>query len=98
MVRRHLDRSETRPLEQTREIKALRKDLEAFPADDSITFAKMQNIATDRLIGRDTAGSGNPEEISLATSLEFTGSGGIQRSALTGDVTASAGSNTTTIA
>jgi hypothetical protein len=98
MARRHLDRSETRPLEQTREIKALRKDLEAFPADDSITFAKMQNIATDRLIGRDTAGSGNPEEISLATSLEFTGSGGIQRSALTGDVTASAGSNTTTIA
>lgn len=67
-------------------------------ADDSVTFAKMQNIGTDTLIGRDTAGTGDPESISLATSLEFTGSGSIQRSALTGDVTASAGSNATTIA
>lgn len=67
-------------------------------ADNSITFAKMQDIASDRLIGRDAAGSGDPTEISLATSLEFTGSNSIQRSALTGDVTASAGSNTTAIA
>lgn len=67
-------------------------------ADDSITFAKMQNINTDRLIGRDTAASGDPEEISLNATLEFTGAGAIQRAALTGDVTASAGSNATTIA
>lgn len=66
-------------------------------AADAVTFAKMQNIATDRLIGRDTAASGDPEEISIGGGLEFTGAGGIQRSALTGDVTASAGSNTTTI-
>lgn len=79
MARRHLDRSETRPLEQTREIKALRKDLEAFPADDSITFAKIQDIATDRLIGRDTAASGDPEEISVGGGLEFSGLGGIQQ-------------------
>jgi hypothetical protein len=58
----------------------------------------MQEIATDRLIGRDTAGSGDPEEISVSGGLEFTGGPGIQRSALTGDVTAPAGSDVTTIA
>lgn len=66
--------------------------------DDAITFAKMQNIATDRLLGRDTASSGNVEELTVGGGVEFTGSGGVQRSALTGDVTASAGSGSTTIA
>lgn len=66
--------------------------------NDVVTFAKMQNITSDRLLGRDTASSGDPEEIALATSLEWSGSGSIQRSALTGDVTASAASNATTIA
>ncbi len=66
--------------------------------DDEITFARMQNITTDRLLGRDTASTGNVEEIGVSGGLEFTGSGGIQRSALTGDVTATAGSNATTIA
>jgi len=56
------------------------------------------NITTDRLIGRDTAGTGETEQLTVGGGLEFTGSGGIQRSALTGDVTASAGSGTTTIA
>jgi hypothetical protein len=64
----------------------------------SVTFAKMQSISTDRLVGRDSASSGAPEQLTVGGGLEFTGSGGIQRSALTGDVTASAGSNTTTIA
>jgi hypothetical protein len=32
----------------------------------------MQDIATNRLLGRDTAGTGNVEEISLATGLVFT--------------------------
>lgn len=72
--------------------------IEAAVKDSSITFAKMQDIATDRLVGRDTASTGDPEEISVGGGLEFSGSGGIQRSALTGDVTASAGSNATTIA
>jgi len=54
-------------------------------------------VATDRLLGRDTAGSGVAEELTVGGGIEFTGSGGIQRSALTGDVTASAGSNSTTI-
>lgn len=66
--------------------------------DDAVTFAKFQNIATDRLIGRDTAGTGDSEEISVSGGLEWTGGPGIQRSALTGDVTATAGSNSTTIA
>ena len=66
--------------------------------NDAVTFAKMQNIATDRLIGRDAATTGDPEEISLNATLEFTGAGAVQRAALTGDVTATAGSNATTIA
>ena len=56
------------------------------------------NVTTDRLIGRDTAATGESEQLTVGGGIEFTGSGGIQRSALTGDVTASAGSNTTAIA
>jgi hypothetical protein len=67
-------------------------------ADNSITFAKIQDISTDVLIGRDTAATGDPEEIGVGGGIEFTGSKAIQRSALTGDVTATAGSNATTIA
>ncbi len=67
-------------------------------SDGSVSLAKMANINTDRLIGRDTAGTGVPEEISLNATLSFTGAGAIQRAALTGDVTAAAGSNATTIA
>jgi len=44
------------------------------------------------------AGTGNVTTISLDTTLEFTGSDVIRRAALTGDVTATAGSNATTIA
>lgn len=67
--------------------------------DDQVTYAKLQNVsATDRLLGRDTASAGNVEELSVGGGLEFTGSGGIQRSALTGGVTATAGSNATTVA
>src|SRR4051812_32448811 len=33
--------------------------------NDAITFAKLQNIATDTLIGRATAGTGDPESIAL---------------------------------
>jgi hypothetical protein len=67
--------------------------------NDVVTYAKLQNIsATDRLLGRDTASAGDAEELTVGGGVEFTGSGGIQRSALTGDVTASAGSGSTTIA
>lgn len=66
--------------------------------DLAVTYAKIQNVTTDRLLGRDTSPAGQVQEIVVTGGLEFTGSGGIQRSALTGDVTASAGSTTTTIA
>lgn len=65
---------------------------------NGVTFAKIQQVSTDRLVGRDTAGTGNLEQLTVTGGVEFTGAGGIQRSALTGDVTASAGSNATTIA
>jgi hypothetical protein len=67
-------------------------------ANQAITFARMQNISTDTLIGRDSPGSGSPREISILGGIEFTGGNQLQRSALTGDVTATAGSNTTIIA
>jgi len=67
-------------------------------ASNAITVAKMADLATDRLLGRDTAGTGDPEALTVSGGLEFSGSGGIQRSALTGDVTASAGSGVTTVA
>lgn len=66
-------------------------------ASDAVTFAKMQNIATDSLIGRDTAGTGDPENITLNATLSMS-AGTLQRAALTGDVTATSGSNATTIA
>jgi microcystin-dependent protein len=65
--------------------------------NDVVTYAKIQDVsATDRLLGRDTAGAGDVEELSVSGGLEFTGTG-IQRSALTGEVTASAGSNSTVL-
>jgi hypothetical protein len=61
----------------------------------TVTLAKMANISSDRLLGRDTAGLGQPEELTLDGGIEFTGGGGLRRAALTGDITASAGSNAT---
>lgn len=63
----------------------------------AISLSKLATIATDRLLGRDTAGTGAIEELTVGGGVEFTGTG-IQRSALTGDITASAGSGTTAIA
>jgi hypothetical protein len=67
-------------------------------AADAVTFGKMQNIATDRLLGRDTASTGDIETLTVGGGIEFTGSGGIQTSALTGNVTKAAGGTVTTIA
>ena len=36
-------------------------------ANDAVTFAKMQNIATDKLLGRSSAGSGDVEEITCTS-------------------------------
>lgn len=38
-------------------------------ADDAVTFDKIQNITTDRLLGRSTAGSGSAEEITIGANL-----------------------------
>jgi hypothetical protein len=46
--------------------------------DGSVTFARMQNIATDKLIGRDAAGSGSPAEIGVGGGLEFDGANTLQ--------------------
>ena len=35
------------------------------------------NVTTDRLIGRDTTGTGESEQLTVGNGLEFTGSGGI---------------------
>ncbi|HUU35442.1 MAG TPA: hypothetical protein VMW48_15360, partial [Vicinamibacterales bacterium] len=72
--------------------------LTATVRDGSITLAKQADLATDRLIGRDSAGTGVPEALTVGGGVEFTGAGGIRRSALTGDVTAAAGSGATTLA
>jgi hypothetical protein len=53
--------------------------------DDAVTYAKLQNINSARLLGRSTAGSGNAEEISIGSGLSLssgtlsaTGGGGGQ--------------------
>lgn len=67
-------------------------------SNSAVTLAKIQNIATDRLLGRDTAGAGVVEELTVGGGVEFTGSGGVQTGAFTGDVTKTAGGTALTIA
>lgn len=63
-----------------------------------VTYAKLQDIsATDRLLGRDTAAAGDTEELTVGGGIEFTGTGGIQSSAFTGDVTKALGGTALTI-
>lgn len=62
--------------------------------DGEVTFQKIQAVTPDRLLGRDTSPAGVIQELEVSGGLEFTGSG-IRRGALTGDVTAAAGSGTT---
>jgi hypothetical protein len=66
-------------------------------AANSVTLAKMQQITTDRLLGRDTAGTGNVEQLTVSGGIEFGGTG-IRTSAFTGNVTKSAGDTVLTIA
>ena len=47
-------------------------------AANAVTFAKLQQIGTDKLIGRDTAGTGDAVEIGVAGGLEFSGSNTVQ--------------------
>ena len=66
-------------------------------ADRSVTAAKLFEVGHEKLVGRHGAGAGDAQEIGIDGGLELQG-GNLRRSALTGDVTASAGGNSTTIA
>lgn len=63
----------------------------------SVTAAKLFEVGHEKLIGRHSAGAGDAQEVGIDGGLEFHG-GNIRRAALTGDVTASAGDNVTTLA
>lgn len=41
-------------------------------SNNVVTFAKMQDIATQRAIGRNTAGTGDPEEVTITQMLDWT--------------------------
>lgn len=41
--------------------------------NDAVTYAKVQNVTSSRLLGRATAGTGDVEEITLGTNLSFAG-------------------------
>jgi hypothetical protein len=41
--------------------------------DNAVTFAKMQTITTARLLGRNTAGTGNVEQLAIGTGLALSG-------------------------
>lgn len=43
------------------------------PADGAVTFAKLQNVATARLLGRTTAGAGSVEELTAGAGLALSG-------------------------
>ena len=66
-------------------------------AANTVTLAKFQTIATDSLLGRDTAGTGTLETISLNSTLVMNGSQVLGRAAISGDVTIAAGANTSTV-
>jgi hypothetical protein len=66
-------------------------------ANSSVTYAKIQNVAADRLLGNPTGSSAAPSEISLGATLAFSGSA-LQTTAMTGDITTSANSFATTLA
>lgn len=63
----------------------------------AITYDKIQNVASKSFFGNNTAAPAPGTNIGIDASLGFSGAT-IQRAALTGDVTASAGSNATTLA
>ena len=66
-------------------------------AANAVGFTKLADIATDSLIGRDTAGTGDPEAITVTGGIEFSGTGSIRTSAFTGDVTKAAGGTALTV-
>ena len=67
-------------------------------ADNSIGLPKLSDITTDRLIGRDSAGTGALEQISVSGGLEFTDATGLSTTAFTGEVTKATAGTVLTIA
>ena len=78
--------------------KLLTDGLSSVLADNSIALPKLSNITTDRLIGRDSAGTGAIEQISVSGGLEFTDATGLRTTAFTGDVTKATAGTVLTIA
>lgn len=64
--------------------------------DSTVTFAKLQSLDPQSLVGNSSGGTQTASAITLGSSLGFS-SNSIVRAALTGDVTASANSNSTAI-
>lgn len=62
----------------------------------AIALSKLANINTSRLLGRQSAGAGAIEEISVDTSLEFIAGLVLRRAAITGDISIPVGSNVAT--
>lgn len=62
----------------------------------AVTAAKLFAVGANKFLGNHSGSAGDVQEIGLGGGLEFHG-GSVRRAALTGDVTASAGSNSTTI-
>jgi hypothetical protein len=62
--------------------------------DGEVTFRKIQDVSAERLLGRYPATPGQVQEVSVGGGLEFFGSS-VQRTALTGDITANAGADVT---
>lgn len=46
--------------------------------NDKVTFAKMQNISTGKVLGRGTASTGDPEELTPTSGIETTSTPGIR--------------------
>jgi hypothetical protein len=63
----------------------------------AIDLSKLEDVSGQILLGRHAGGAGSIQEIQLDGGLEWNGAF-VRRAALTGDITASAGSNTTAIA
>lgn len=62
-----------------------------------VTLSQLPTIGQNQLFGKSTAGSGDPQILTLGTSLVMASSQ-LMRAALTGDVTAAQDNNATTIA